>query len=150
MLRTWSAFSPLDRLLDDVMSDVMGATFGAAAGGRNYVPAADIRLNDQELIVHIDVPGVSKDNLEVALENGVLTIHGERKYEHGEKDRVLLGRGYGVFSKSIALPEDVDPERLSADLRDGVLSIRVPKHERARPRRIEVTGGALEAKQLNQ
>lgn len=150
MLRTWSAFSPLDRLLDDVMNDVMGATFGTAAGSQNYVPAADVRVNDRELVVHIDVPGIRKEDLEVTLENGVLTIHGERKYEHGEKDRVLLGRGYGAFSKSFTLPEDVDAERLAAELHDGVLSIRVPRHEKARPRRIEISAGTADTKQLSE
>lgn len=150
MLRAWNAFSPLDRLLDDVMNDVLGAAFGTAAGSQSYAPAADVRVNDQELVVHLDVPGIKKEHLAVTLENGVLTIHGERPYEHGEKDRVLLGRSYGAFSKSFRLPEGLDPDRLSADLQDGVLSIRVPRHERARPRRIEISAGAADAKQLSE
>lgn len=145
MLSTWG-FPMLDRLIDDVMNDVSGTAFGRSGIQSTYAPAIDVRANDEEIVFVCDVPGLRHDDLEVTLESDVLTIKGQRRYHGGEKDRVWLGRSYGAFSRSFTLPEGMDPEKMSADLADGVLTIRVPKHPKAKPRRIEINGAA---KQLN-
>jgi HSP20 family protein len=148
MLTTWNAFAPLDRLIDDVMRDVMGSAFGNAAGRQNFSPAIDVRANDQEVVFSLDVPGIKKEDLEVLLENGVLTIKGQRRYEYGENEKVWLGRSYGAFTRSFTLPDGLDVERMSAELNDGVLLLRLPKQPQAKPRRIEIAGTS-EAKQLS-
>lgn len=147
MMSTWG-FPMLDRLIDDVMNDVSGTAFGRTGTQSNYSPAIDVRANDREIVFACDVPGLKDEDLEVTLESDVLTIKGQRRYQGGEKDRVWLGRSYGAFARSFTLPDGVDPEKMSAELADGVLTIRIPKHPKAMPRRIPIGGGAkqLEAK----
>jgi HSP20 family protein len=144
MLSTWG-FPMLDRLIDDVMNDVSGTAFGKNGSQSIYAPAIDVRANDEEIVFACDVPGLKQEDLEVTLEADVLTIKGQRRYQGGEEDRVWLGRSYGAFERSFTLPEGVDPERMTADLSDGVLTIHIPKHPKAKPRRIQIGG---EAKQL--
>jgi len=148
MLTSWSALWPLDRLVNDVMNDVMTSTFGVVTRTEPLAPAVDIRSTAQELVFAMDVPGIKKDDLEVVLQDGVLTIRGERKYEYDEQDKVLLGRSYGAFTRSFVLPDTVDTEQLSAELADGVLTIRLPRHAKAQPRRIEIADGNGGSKQL--
>jgi HSP20 family protein len=95
-----------------------------------------------------DVPGIKQDDLEVTLENHVLTIKGTRKFEGKENAPSMLGRAYGSFNRSYTLPDSVDGENLSAHLADGVLTIRIPKHAKAKPKKIPITGG--DSRQLRQ
>lgn len=141
MLSTWTAFPMLDRLFDDVMNEVSGAAFGTGRTHTTFVPAIDVRANDDEVVFVCDVPGMSHGDLELTLEGGVLTIRGHRRYEGGENERVWLGRSYGQFVRSFTLPEGIDADKLSADLSNGVLTIRLPKTPRARPRRIQIGCG---------
>lgn len=138
MSNTWNAFTTLDRLLDDVMNDVMGSTFGTATNPRRFSPDVDVRINDAALVFAVDVPGLTQEELDVSVDNGVLTIKGERKHSFQNGERVVLGRSYGAFSRSYNLPEYVDVDRLSAELKDGVLTIEIPKLQRAKPRRIAI------------
>jgi HSP20 family protein len=145
MLTTWNAVSTLDRLFDDVM----GSAFGTATSSRNFDPAIDVRGSDNEVVFVCDVPGVKQEDLEVTLENHVLTIKGSRKFDGKEDERAILGRAYGAFHRAYTLPDAVDEENLSADLADGVLTVRIPKHPKAKPRKIQIGGGS-EAKQLKE
>ncbi|MFO0738851.1 MAG: Hsp20/alpha crystallin family protein [Labilithrix sp.] len=124
-----------DRLLDDVMT---GAG-GTAQTSRTFSPAIDVRANETEIVFTADVPGLKDKDLEITLHEGVLTIKGERKYEGNDKDKVLLGRAYGAFSKSYTLPDTVDPEKLTADLADGVLTVRVAQQPKREPKKIAIT-----------
>lgn len=151
MLNAWNAVSTLDRMLDDVM----GSAFGAAMNTRTFHPAIDVRTSDDEVVFLCDVPGVKQEDLELTLENHVLTIKGERKFEANQSEQVVLGRPYGVFNRSFALPDSLDEANLSADLADGVLTIRVPRQATAKPRRIQISNGSngsngSEPKQLNE
>jgi HSP20 family protein len=94
-----------------------------------------------------DVPGVKADDLQVTVDNHVLTIKGARRFEGKENEQVILGRAYGTFSRSYTLPDAVDDARLEADLADGVLTVRIPKHPKAQPRRIPIGSGPT-SKQL--
>lgn len=134
------AYAMFDRLLDDVMRDVTGTTFGLSRPA-TFSPACDVRANDREILFCLDVPGLKREDLEILLEGGVLTVKGQRKYTGDAGDKVWLGRSYGAFSKSFTLPDHVDTDKMYAELADGVLSIRIPRHEKARPRRIEIGGG---------
>lgn len=135
MLSTWNGFTVFDRLLDDVMT---GAG-GTAQTSRTFSPAIDVRANETEIVFTADVPGLKDKDLEITLHEGVLTIKGERKYEGNDKDKVLLGRAYGAFSKSYTLPDTVDPEKLTADLADGVLTVRVAQQPKREPKKIAIT-----------
>ena len=149
MLQSWG-FPMLDRLIDDVMNDVSGTAFGRNGSQSTYSPAIDVRAKDEEIVFVCDVPGLKQEDLEVTLESDVLTIKGHHRYHGGEKDRVWLGRSYGEFARSFTLPDGVDPEKMAADLSDGVLTIRVPKHPKAKPRRIEIANGTKQLKQNNE
>lgn len=138
MSTAWSAFPMFDRLFDDVMNGVSGATLGTATTRRTYSPAIDVRANADEISIHCDVPGLKHEDLDVSIEAGTLTIRGHRRYEGSESDRVWLGRSYGAFSRSFTLPDHVDAEKMTAELADGVLTIRVPKLAQAKPRRVQV------------
>jgi HSP20 family protein len=138
MATAWNAFPMLDRLLDDVMTGVTGTSFGPAAPARSFSPAIDVRANTDEIVFTADVPGLKQQDLEVTLEDGVLSIKGQRRYEGSGKDKVWLGRSYGSFQRSFTLPDTVDPEKLSAELSDGVLTVRVAQLPKAKPRKITI------------
>ena len=150
MFTTWNAHRTLDRLFDDVMHDVTGAAFGMAQSTRNFEPAFDVRTSEDDIVLECDVPGHSQEDLEVTLEGRTLTVKGQRRYQGQENDRVWLGRRYGSFEKSFTLPELIDSQGLSANLANGVLTVRVPKRPEAKPRRIAIGGGSSEPKQLGE
>jgi HSP20 family protein len=137
MLTRWDAVSTLDHMFDDVM----GSMLGTATSTRTFDPSIDVHASDSELVFVCDVPGVKQDDLEVTLENHVLTIKGIRKFEGKEDEQVMLGRAYGPFSRSYTLPDYVDEEKLAAQLADGVLTVRIPKQARAKPRKIPISSG---------
>jgi HSP20 family protein len=143
MLTTWDAVATLDHMFDDVM----GSAIGTATNPRTFDPSVDIRITDEEVLLHCDVPGVRLDDLEITLENHVLTMKGARKFEGRENEQIMLGRAYGAFRKSFTLPDFVDEEKLTATVTDGVLAIRIPKHPKAQPKKIQVVSG--DTKQLN-
>jgi len=137
MLTRWDAVSTLDRMFDDVM----GSMLGTATSTRTFDPTIDVHASDNEVVFVCDVPGIKQDDLEVTLENHVLTIRGTRKFEGKEDEQVMLGRAYGSFSRSYTLPDVVDDEKLIAHLADGVLTIRIPKQAKAKPRKIVISKG---------
>ncbi len=138
MLAALDAVPALGGLLDDVM----GSAFGYATRTTVFTPSVDVVAKEHEIVFRVDVPGVKQENLEVTLENHVLSIKGSRRYEAGPNERqMLLGRSYGDFSLRYTLPETTDGEKLAAYLADGVLTLRVPKHPRAQPRKIQIGGG---------
>lgn len=145
MLNAWDAVSTLDRMLDDVM----GSAFGTATNLRNFEPAIDVHASENEVVFLCDVPGVKQEDLEITLENHVLNIKGTRKFDGSERQQMVLGRPYGAFSRAFTLPDTLDEENLSANLSDGVLTIRIPKHPKARARKIQIAGGS-EQKQLKE
>lgn len=142
---TWNMASPLDRVFDDVM----GSMLGTATSPRTFEPAVDVRSNDEEVVFLCDVPGLKNDDLEITIDQHVLTIKGTRKFDSNEGEQVMLGRAYGSFSRSFELPDAVDEERLTADLEGGVLTLRLPKHPKAKPKRI-VIGSGKDVKRLEE
>ena len=129
MMTAWNAFPMLDRLLD-----------GTPATQRTFHLAADVRATEDELVFVCDVPGVRRDDLEILVEGGVLTIKGTRR-PPTSADRAISERAFGAFASRYTLPDYVDPERISADLADGVLTVKVPKQPKAKPRRIQIGEG---------
>ena len=145
MLNAWSAVSSLDRMVNDVM----GSAFGTATSNLTFNPAVDVLATDNEVSLVCDVPGVRQEDLEITLANRVLTIKGTRRFERRDAAQVMLGRGYGSFTRSYTLPDALDEEKLAAELTGGVLTIRIPKLAKAQPRKISIDV-APETKKLNE
>lgn len=105
-----------------------------------WAPAVDITEDDKEYLVKAELPEMKKEEVKVLVENGVLTISGERKFEKEEKNKKYhrIERSYGSFVRSFTLPETVSAEKVSADFKDGLLTVHLPKDEKAKPKSIEV------------
>lgn len=101
----------------------------------------DISEDDQEYLIKAEVPEVSKDDVKVTVENGMVTIKGERRLAKEENHRKYhrIERGYGSFMRSFSIPEDAAPDKVTADFKDGVLLVHLAKCEEKRPRCVEVT-----------
>ena len=142
MLTTWDAVSTLDRMFDDMM----GSALGAATNSRTFNPEIDIRSTEEDLVFVCDVPGLKQEDLDVTLHEHVLTIKGARKLESAPGQHMLVGRSYGGFKRSYTLPSSLDEEKLSADLHDGVLTIRIPKVPKAKPFKVQIGTKQIAAK----
>ncbi|MCC5867246.1 MAG: Hsp20/alpha crystallin family protein [Gammaproteobacteria bacterium] len=107
----------------------------------DWRPAADIIENDKEYLIKAELPEVKKDDIHIEMHDGVLTLRGERKLDKEHKDDKVhrVESFYGSFSRSFRLPDDVDVEAISAESRDGVLKVRLPKTKAAKPRSVEIT-----------
>src|SRR5438046_2784753 len=106
----------------------------------DWTPLADITEDDKEYLIKAELPEMKKEEVKVTVENGVLTISGERKFEQEEKKKKYhrVERGYGTFMRSFTLPDDADFNKVNAQFKNGVLMVHVPKSERAQPKQIEV------------
>lgn len=126
----------MDRLFDEAWSGQGGLR------SRGWLPPVDIQETENEIRVEVEVPGLRSEDLEVTVENGVLTISGEKRYERkeGDEDRgqLVVERQYGRFTRSFTLPTQVDSEGVAAECSDGVLTLTLPKRSEARPKRIQV------------
>jgi len=106
---------------------------------RPWTPAVDILETENDLLLTMDVPGISMSDVEIRLENNNLNIQGQRKFEQvNGKGYHRIERSYGSFARSFTLPNTVDTERVRADYKNGVLTITLPKKEVAKPRTIRV------------
>jgi len=137
----------------DVFGPLFESFFGPNDGSNRLgnlmrAPAADVVETENALRVLVELPGISPENVSVDLENNVLTIQGNKPEQRSEGDEKhtwhLMERRYGTFSRSFMLPRDVDQERIEANFENGVLTVAIPKSERARRRRIEVRSGDTE------
>ena len=122
------------------LEDTLNRFFTAPVASRPWTPPVDIVETEQELILKADVPEMTEKDIAISIEKGTLTIKGERNFE--KKDDTAsyhrIERGYGSFARSFGLPETVDPEKVSAAYKNGVLTVTLPKMELAKPRTIEV------------
>jgi HSP20 family protein len=107
-----------------------------------FIPPADLLVDDDGVTVYMDVPGLRAEDLDVELENDVLTIRGERPFPYAREDGKgpvrRIERGFGRFERTLRVPPGLDPATIEASLADGVLTLRIPKPETQRPRRIEI------------
>jgi HSP20 family protein len=132
---------PSVRAFEDTMNRLFaGQLANAPANQRPWVPAVDIRETDQEIVLKADVPDMKFEDMNVQLENGTLTIKGERKFEQEKHEGGWhrLERSYGTFERAFAVPESIDPEKVKADYKNGVLTVILPKKEIAKPRQVKV------------
>jgi HSP20 family protein len=111
-------------------------------GADGWRPLANITETDREYLIKAELPEVRKEDIDVSVNDGILTLRGERKYEkkEGEGDDLLVESFYGTFSRSFSLPENVDATKIAAECKDGVLSVHVPKtaHSKSKPVSIQV------------
>jgi HSP20 family protein len=130
------------------MNRLFGAAFDSQAGAANsnprrWIPAMDLVEENDHFVLRADLPGVEEEGVKVELEDNVLTISGERNSEHEERTGGYhrIERASGSFSRSLTLPEGVDPESIQANFKNGVLEVRVPKPEERKPRRVAINVG---------
>jgi HSP20 family protein len=160
MLRTqWYPFEDLRSAQDERTQNQIDRLFAHALGLHGqwqsatgvstpaWAPALDIAERKDAYLVTVDLPGVKLDDLETTLEDGLLTIQGERHFTNDASDQNFhrVERRYGTFRRSITLPAHVMADEIEASIEDGVLQILVPKAEEAKPKRIQVNPGGMEA-----
>lgn len=136
-------FAPLFGLSREV-----GRRGAPGAALRSFVPAADVIATEDAVTVFMDVPGLTVDDVTIELQDDHLTVTGERAMPADGEDAVWqqVERGFGAFRRVLRVPHGLDPERISAAIADGVLTLRIPQPEAPKPRRIEIaTGGDAEA-----
>ncbi len=105
-----------------------------------WTPRADVSETDDSYVLHVDAPGLKKEDFSINWQEGMLTVSGERKWQDRSerKNYVRVERAFGHFFRSFQLPTSVDGENITADYQDGVLTIQIPKAEESKPRRIEI------------
>jgi HSP20 family protein len=105
-----------------------------------WAPSVDIFEHDDNLVIRAELPGVERDDIDISVENNTLVLRGERKREKElkEENAYRLERVFGVFTRSFSLPKTVDPQGIAASYKNGVLEIRLPKAEAAKPRKVEI------------
>jgi len=132
--------------LREAMNQLMEESFvrpAAAQGGKNFVPALDLSETGEGYLVEAALPGVKPEDVEITVENNVLTIKGETRQETDSKDRNFhrLERRFGSFQRTIGLPTSVKADAIHASLTNGVLRLEIPKAEEVKPRKISVNVG---------
>ncbi|WP_338866159.1 Hsp20/alpha crystallin family protein [Myxococcus stipitatus] len=146
LARSEQSWDPFEQMRALLQGDPTGLMRGLAPGGREgwaLVPDFDVKETKDAYIFKADLPGVKEENLEVSLTGQQLTISGNRdeeKREEGER-YFTFERSHGSFSRSFTLPEGVDSEHVSAEMKDGVLTLAIPKRPEVQPKRIRIGGG---------
>jgi HSP20 family protein len=145
-LTRWNPFREMDEIQNRLFNHLF-KTPPVHNGGEQesltvseWTPLVDITEDEKEYVIKAELPEIKKEEVKVTLENGILTITGQRKLEHEEKGKRYhrLERSYGSFVRTFTLPDDADSNKVNAEYRDGILRVRVAKSEHARPKRIEV------------
>jgi HSP20 family protein len=133
----FSGFEPFPGLR--AFEDTMNRMF-SEPNGRPWIPAVDVKENEHELVLTADVPGVKFEDIDVRLENGTLTLKGERTFESSDQKNGWhrMERSYGTFQRVFDLPDTIETEGVKADYKDGVLTVVLPKKEIAKPKQIKV------------
>ncbi|HKJ84091.1 MAG TPA: Hsp20/alpha crystallin family protein [Mariprofundaceae bacterium] len=134
----WNELESMNRQLSRILDDSHFPSDTAEAD--RWLPAVDIRETADALTVQAELPGIDKKDVHVEVKDGVLNISGERRYEKDVKDENVhrIERAYGRFHRSFSLPRNVDADKVEASMHNGVLEVRLPKHESAKPKAITV------------
>jgi HSP20 family protein len=149
----WEPFRELSSLQTE-MNRLFNAAFDTSGGGnggaRRWTPAMDLVETDDHFVLRADLPGMTESDVNVELEDNVLTVSGERKAEHEEKREGFyrVERSFGSFARSLTLPRGIDPEHVSAGFDNGVLEVRIPKPEERKPRKISIGTAGEEPKTI--
>jgi HSP20 family protein len=130
--------------MQERMNRLMGDAYGRDAETEygTWLPPVDLREEEQAFVIQMEVPGLQKDEIDIHLENNVLTLRGERKFEKEEQKQSYhrIERFYGKFARSFTLPSLIKAEGIAASLKDGVLEVTIPKAEESKPKKIAIKG----------
>jgi HSP20 family protein len=140
-LTRWNPFVELDEIQQRLNRLFIERTAKAGEPGfADFMPAVDIEETDADFIVKADLPEVKKEEIKVHVQDGVLTIEGERREQREEKGKRFhkIEREYGRFVRRFALPTEIDADKVRAEFKDGVLSVALPKAPAAKPKLIDV------------
>jgi HSP20 family protein len=137
--RPWREMDALRREMDRIWDRFSGEKPAEWSGGE-WTPSVDVSESQDKIVVKAEAPGIDPKGLDISLSNGVLTLKGEKKKEREEKGENyhLVERGYGSFSRSVRLPAEVAEDKVKASYKDGILTITLPKSERAKERAIKI------------
>ena len=146
-LTRWNQFKQLEDLQNS-----LGSLFARPQGRRpegyeepmrvsEWTPLVDISEDGKEYLIKAELPEVKKEDVKISMEDGTLTITGDRKFEKEENGKKYhrVERAYGSFGRSFSLPDDASPAKVTADFKDGVLKVHLAKNEKARPQQVEVS-----------
>lgn len=142
MIRFTSPFEFPFRAFEESFSRMLQENQASNSASKPWSPAVDIRETANELIVKADLPGVSENDVDLRIEDGTLILKGERKFENQSNDEKggyhRIERSYGSFARYFSLPDTVDPEKVTAEYKNGVLTVTLGKKEIAKPKQIKV------------
>jgi HSP20 family protein len=131
--RLWDIRREMDRLFDNAAA--------TAENGASWTPAMDVVEQGDEILCTLEVPGLAREDLDIRVEDKVVTISGEKRFQQNNVDKAgfqHFERRYGRFERSFTIPQSVDPDRVSATYDKGVLTVVLPRAERSKPRRIQI------------
>ncbi|MCA1633603.1 MAG: Hsp20/alpha crystallin family protein [Acidobacteria bacterium] len=141
------------RILQDEVNRLFSSNFTRSYGDEGiargaWMPGVDIYENKDQIVLEAELPGMNREDFELTVENNVLTLRGERRFEkRDESDNYhRVERAYGTFTRSFTLPQTVSSDRATADYKDGVLRVVLHKHEDVKARRIEIGGQSTEGR----
>lgn len=142
-ITSWNPFREMETMQDRILRAMnLGASRNGGSTGNvtEWSPSVDISEDDKEYVIKAELPEVDKEKVKIVVENGVLCIKGERKFEKEEKNKKYhrIERSYGSFMRSFTLPDDADPAKVAAEFKDGLLQVHMPKSEARKPKAIEV------------
>ena len=144
-LTRWDPFSDMRRVMDRLFDEGYSRPWRLLAADEEATMPVDISENEREVEIKASLPGVNPDEINISVQNDVLTIRGEHREETEDKDdKKQYHRRevrYGSFVRSIALPSSVDPDNAQAEFKNGMLQLKLPKSEAAKPRQIKVSSG---------
>ncbi len=147
MNATLTRYSPLRELLtmNDRLNRVFDEAYGHSTGNLDYgqwMPAVDLKEEENQFVLLADMPGMAKEDMDIHVENNVLTIQGERRFEQEAEKQSYhrVERAYGKFVRSFALPTRVQADAISASYKDGILEVMIPKAEESKPKKIAIKG----------
>lgn len=141
--RPFDSVFALPRQLDRWMNEALGdLQLGSAENLRTWFPVTDVSETPDQLILRLEVPGLSRDDIKLSVERNTLTVRGEKRQETVSENESFYRseRSYGSFERSFALPSHVDADQVKASIENGVLTIRFPRREEAKAREIEIEG----------
>src|SRR3954453_5527779 len=144
----WDPIRELDSLQGDMnrLFDRFFEDRTANGASRRWIPAMDLVETEDHLVLRSDLPGMTEEDIDIEIKDNVLTVSGERKAENEEKGEGYhrVERAFGSFSRSLTLPQGVDPEQVDANFDKGVLEVRIPKPAEAKPTRVQIGTGTVE------
>jgi HSP20 family protein len=143
----WDPFKEIESIHDRLSNLLAQPSWRAGGASKEmmsvaeWAPVVDITEDEKEYLIKAELPGVKKEEVKVSVENGVLSLSGERKYEHEEKSKKQhrVERAYGKFVRSFTLPDEVNPAKVNAEFHDGVLHVHLPKEETVKPKALQIT-----------